>query len=438
MVHSSVANSVSNTSPTSGHKRTRSQLYPEPSIACSRCRRTHIEYELHYNCHICSDGQWNICLDCYRTGKGCLYWFGFGYGAWNKWEKVRQQSEGTLAMPHMLTASRYTPPPSTPGGADGRKTLTTDDPRKRLESGTFCSRCFVWTNECYWRCDVCNEGDWGFCNNCVNQGKSCTHMLLPLTHEATQTGNGRPVSPRSPGRPPTAAILTGPTASNIGPFKPLTFTTRCDVCQDPIPPAEPRYHCFSCTSALIADAVAGDYDICFSCYNNLVAHSEISFENGHSGWRRCLNGHRIVIVGFTEGKVGQWRYVDRDLVGGRALRAEPYDSAEHRGQGLQKWSWSQGEQTWERLATKDVKAMAPASDGGATFTQSFPPDGGVGLRGMAQWSWYPQAGVDDELLFPRGAEIREIEDVNGEWFHGTFMGAKGLFPAQYVRLEKNA
>lgn len=440
VLHSAISNPLSgHTQPTTsgGHQRSRSQLYPEPSIACARCRKAHIEYELHYNCHICSDGQWNICLDCYRTGKGCQYWFGFGYGAWTKWEKVRQQKpDGQLPTPHMMTASRYTPPSSTPGGADGRKTLTTDDPRNRLESGTFCARCFVWTNHCYWRCDVCNGGDWGFCNNCVNQGKSCTHALLPLSHEATQSNNGRPVSPRSPGRPPAATIFTGPSASSIGPFKPLTFNTRCDICQDQIPPPEPRYHCFQCTSALIADAVAGDYDICFSCYNNLVAHGEISFENGHSGWRRCLNGHRMAIVGFTEGKIGMWRYVDRDMVGGRALRAEPYDSTDHRGQELQKWSWTQGEQRWERLVTKDVKAMSPTSDGSTTFTKIFPPDGGVGFKATAKFAWHPQAGVDDELLFPRGAEIREIEEVTGEWYHGVYMGAKGLFPSNYVRTEQ--
>jgi hypothetical protein len=42
--------------------------------------------------------------------------------------------------------------------------------------------------------------------------------------------------------------------------------------------------------------------------------------------------------------------------------------------------------------------------------------------------------VDDELLFPRGAGILEVEDVNGEWFHGFYMGSQGLFPAPYVRL----
>lgn len=432
VVHSAI------TSPTSGgrgHQRTASHLYPEPSITCAQCRRPHIEYQLHYNCHICADGQWNICLDCYRAGKGCQYWFGFGYGAWTKWEKARQRGDNSLPPPHMLTASRYLPPPSQPGGADGRKTLTTDDPKNRLESGTFCSKCLLWTNDCYWRCDVCNEGDWGFCNNCVNQGKSCSHMLLPLTHEGMQGAHDRPRSPRSPGRPQSASILTGPSASSIGPFKPLKFTTRCDVCQDPIPPTQPRYHCFSCTSALVADAATGDYDICFSCYNNLVAHGEISFENGHSGWRRCLNGHRMAVIGFTEGKIGLWRYVDRDLVGGRALRSEAYDSPELGGQGLLKWTWTQGDKKWERLVTNDVKSKAPASDGSTTFATTFPPDGGVGLRAVSKWSWFPQAESSDELMFPRGAEIREIEDVNGDWYFGTYMGAKGLFPAPYVRMD---
>lgn len=434
IVHSAVASPMS--SPTTpGHQRTRSQLFPEPSIACSRCQRPHIEYEVHYNCVECAAGQWNLCLDCYRRGKGCLYWFGFGYGAWNKWDKARQQ-DSSIARPHMLTASRYLPPPSAPGGADGRKTLTTDDPKKRLETGTFCARCFTWTNDCYWRCDTCNEGDWGFCNNCVNQGRSCSHMLLPLTHEATRPPSSSP-NPQSPGRPPTASILTGPQASSIGPFKPLTFTTRCDVCQDAIPPAQVRYHCFSCTSSLVPDATPGDYDICTPCYHNLMDQGQISPENGYSGWRRCLKGHRMAVVGFTDGNIGQWRYVDRDLVGGRALWIEPFVGQEsQQGRGLQKWTWRQGKQECRRLATNDVSETAPTSDGTVTFAPNFPPDGGTGAKGQAGWSWYPEMDVKNELLFPRGAEIREIRDMNGDWFFGTYMDGKAIFPAQYVVIDQ--
>jgi hypothetical protein len=57
------------------------------------------------------------------------------------------------------------------------------------------------------------------------------------------------------------------------------------------------------------------------------------------------------------------------------------------------------------------------------------------MRALASWSWYPKEGEgDNELLFPRGAEIRECFDVNGDWFFGVYMGAKGLFPAPYVRV----
>ncbi|RGP67504.1 cysteine synthase [Fusarium longipes] len=338
-----------------------------------------------------------------RAGKGCLYWFGFGYGAWAKWEKARQQQgDSSLAKPHMLNASRYRPPRTAPGGADGRKTLTTDDPRHRLESGTFCANCSAWTNDCYWRCNICNEGDWGFCNDCVNQGRSCTHTLLPLAHEATQPNQGRSGSPpRSPGRPTAATILKGPNASNIGPFKPLTFTTR----------------------TLVSDATPGDYDICSSCYGNLVVQRQISPENGHSGWRRCLNGHRMVVVAFTDGKIGLWRYIAQDLVGGRGLKSDAPEKPEYREQGLLKWVWHDEDQELARLVTRDVSETAPTESG---FTQAFPPDGGVGMKATARFGWYPKAGADDELLFPRGAEIKEIEDVNGEWFFGAYMGSRVL------------
>lgn len=432
MVHSAVSSPLS--SPLgAGHRRKRSQLYPEPSITCSRCNREHIEYELHYNCNVCAGGAWNICLKCYRSGKGCLHWFGFGYSAWKKWERERERRDPNLPKPHMMHAGRFLPPPSVPGGADGRKTLTHDDPQQRLESGNFCSRCQAWTNVCHWRCEVCNEGDWGFCNDCVNQGKSCTHLLLPLTHEPPQP-QARPSSPRSPSRrPAAAAVLTGPHATSIGPFKALSFTTRCDVCQDPLSPHKVRYHCYHCTSSLEPGSARGDYDICTGCYNNVVAQGQISAENGYAGWRRCFNGHRMVLVGFAEGKNGLWRYVDRDLIGGVMLRQDSYERSQQLGQKLQKWGWQQGEQKWERLVASEVKASAPTSDGSTTFTESFPPEGGLGQRGVAKFSWFSDA--KDELSFPKDAEIREIEDVNGDWYWGTYMGAKGVFPGAYVRLR---
>ncbi|KAL7626323.1 hypothetical protein AAE478_003095 [Parahypoxylon ruwenzoriense] len=415
------------------HHRTRSQFYQEPSVTCSRCERPHIEYELHYNCSRCAHGQWNICLTCYRSGKGCQHWFGFGYAAFTNWERARAAGDEDLEPSHILTPCRYRPPKYAPGGAEGRRTLTTDDPANRLESGEFCARCLSWANDCFWRCLSCNEGDWGFCNNCVNQGKCCTHPLLPLAYIApaisphSPSGSPTPLFPR---RPRGATLSPGLNAISLGDFKPLTFTMICDICQEAIPPDDERYHCFSCTSTATRDEQLGDHDICMDCYGNLVQNKRISDENGSDGWRRCLKGHRMAIVGFTEISGAQRRYVAQEIVGGNNLRIEAYEGEEQQpGLPLQKWSWRSSDgPRLERLVTIDVAATAPTLG-----TDLFPPDGGVGLKAVAKWSWYPQAGAEDELLFPRGAEVREIEDVNGEWFFGHYMGAEGLFPAPYVR-----
>jgi hypothetical protein len=62
----------------------------------------------------------------------------------------------------------------------------------------------------------------------------------------------------------------------------------------------------------------------------------------------------------------------------------------------------------------------------------FPPDGGVGLVVYALWSWYPEDEVEDELVFPRGAEITEAENINDDWFWGCYAGRTGLFPGAHV------
>ncbi|CAD6440040.1 2624a4b6-1557-4374-bb46-8b2d61a489bf [Sclerotinia trifoliorum] len=429
--------------PSSSHSvgsKPRTALYPEPSIACRRCQKTHIEYELHYNCSACLRGNYNICLSCYRSGAGCLHWFGFGYSAWANWENQMQAGKipQGAERPHMLTANRYLAPKMTAGGADGRKTLTTEDPQKRLQSGAFCASCLAWTNECYWRCDICNHGDWGFCNLCVNQGRSCTHSLLPLTYKPSESYTP-PLSPMHGQQlPQSATILKGPGVSDVGNFKPLTFSTNCDICRYPIQPSSTRYHCYYCTSA-VPGTQPGDYDICSTCYPKLVTSRRISVENGHNGWRRCLQGHRMVIVGFEDDR-GQRRVIVQDLVGGHSLDTDPmlYPSTDFTAPELQKWSWGQDNDTFVKLITTDPSKTAPTSVPGLTIEQSFPPDGGIGMSSLAIWSWWPAEGASDELMFPKGAEVRECKDVNGDWFWGCYMGAKGLFPAPYVRVLEDA
>jgi hypothetical protein len=427
-----IQSAIRPTSSSSTGSRVHSPRFPEPSLTCARCAKPHIEYELHYNCAKCEDGDWNICLSCYRAGRGCLHWFGFGYTAWTKWEKMKSlgESPASAERPHMLTANRYLPPKVSPGGADGRRTITSEDPHKRLQSGAFCANCSAWANECYWRCDACNEGDWGFCNNCVNQGKCCTHSLLPLLYKPDQ--DATPISPTHDQQTPSAAtLLTGPGVIEYGSFKPLTFRVSCDICHHIIQPTSPRYHCFSCKSKTSGCQI-GDYDICNKCYLALEYKKRISPENGHNGWRRCLQGHRTIVVGFEDNDGGQRRVIAQDLVGGRGLHEEPSKSLDHSGQDLQQWSWRQGTQV--RLVTTDVVASAPTTSTSLSLTTNFPPSGGSGMKAVAGWSWYPEEGKDDELLFPKNAEVKECLDVNGDWFWGVYMGAKGLFPAPYVRV----
>lgn len=425
------------------HKRTRSQLYTEPSITCKRCQRAHIEYTLHYNCSICHDGAYNLCLSCYRRGKGCLHWFGFGYGAWRAYDKAVAHHAASGAErpqpPHMLTANRYRRPKVLPGGAEGRVTLTNQNPELRLESGTFCMRCERWTTrEVYWRCEGCNEGDWGFCSECVHTGRACAHLLLPLTHvpssaEGVADEEERGSAAASPsgwrlvgGR---VTLQSGSEAAAIGSFKPVVIASRCEVCKRDLPPREERLHCYACPSGLLGgESRPGEWEVCAGCYARLESEGTISPENGMRGWRRCVAGHRMAVVAFVEGNDGVLRRrVVRDWVGGRTLGFEEY------APGLQVCYWTEHGRRLERLVTRDVAAAAEADVGvGTRWTDGFPPDGGSGGRAVARWAWYPAEGAEDELLFPKGAEIREIEDVNGEWFHGVYMGAKGLFPAPYV------
>jgi hypothetical protein len=432
-----------------------STLHPEPHISCRGCGKDHIEYELHYNCSRCDEGGYNLCQSCYRGGKGCKHWYGFGWAAWPAYQQKAPPGgyPSNHELPHIMRGHRFRKPQ-----ASLIETTTAphvlrseDNPSQRLESGVFCDICAQWADGCYWKCDYCNEGEWGYCNDCVNQGRHCTHALLPISHVGRERASASPNTaaasaepPSTPqsnhlvptylldSPPPTTPPLTPRAASLIsGPghvtlakstYRPLTFTTLCNICTYPIPPSHTRYHCLQCND--------GDYDICSGCYQKQVFSGRIGKDDGVHGWRRCLRNHRMIVVGFEDRDGGQRRVVVRDLVGGFSLRDESAStsppSPSQPGHS-EKWTWHDTDGSRQQFRSPNTPRSAPS-------IQRFPPDGGVGLRIQARWSYFPAEGVADELAFPKFAEITEAEDINGDWCWGVYAGAKGLFPGGYGRV----
>lgn len=177
----------------------------------------------------------------------------------------------------------------------------------------------------------------------------------------------------------------------------------------------------------------------------------------------------MITVGFEDREEGQHRVIVRDLVGGRALKDEhlvqsqpPATSSAVGGpvaspeSGIGDWCWKEGAERRKKTSRLRAGALANTSGGhvsasdlsnpsgtatgtpiqGTPSSRRFPPDGGVGLIVQAIWSWYPEEEVEDELVFPRGADITEAENINDDWFWGCYAGRTGLFPGAHVRLVR--
>lgn len=426
-----------------------SAFYVEPSVTCDRCGRPGIQYDLHKNCSSCNSGEYNLCMRCYRLGRGCLRWPGFGPSARAYFERVLDTSHSrpvsTSEEPHILRSVKYRRlTESAHRTMDDDKLMTNDDPALRRQTGFFCDICRSPANDCFWKCDQCNEGDWGFCNRCVNQGRCCTHTLLPICRVSRTEGSDEP----------TPRTTSAPSLEDES-FKILSISTNCDICTYPIPASTTRFHCLECNH--------GDYDMCTNCYLKLVATGKISKENGNNGWRRCPRGHRMVVVGFEDHNEGQRRVIVRDLVGGRAVKDEHLQQQQQQRStsavpspdvGSGDWSWKEGSERRKKASRVRIASShgagatsSPANNsppessptsphnnpsGGSSLFPRFPPDGGVGLVVHALWSWYPDDDVQDELTFPRGADITEAENINDDWFWGCYAGRTGLLPGAHV------
>jgi len=139
----------------------------------------------------------------------------------------------------------------------------------------------------------------------------------------------------------------------------------------------------------------------------------------------------MVVIGF-EDRGGQRRIVVRDLVGGLSLKDEDDLDPQAAGrlsantdvQSTPNWSWKDEDGTVKKARSHARSASTPGR---------FPPDGGAGNHVLMLWGYFPAEDSRDELMFPRGAEVREAYAINEDWSYGSYVGAMGLFPGPYGR-----
>ncbi|KAH6648392.1 hypothetical protein BKA67DRAFT_538432 [Truncatella angustata] len=64
------------------------------------------------------------------------------------------------------------------------------------------------------------------------------------------------------------------------------------------------------------------------------------------------------------------------------------------------------------------------------------PEQAAGGGAIATASFDYEAAEDNELSFPEGAKITNLEFPDDDWWFGHYQGASGLFPANYVELDQ--
>ena len=393
------------------HSRSTDQplpLFSEPNFSCRRCSRPAIQYELHHHCPNCP---YDICHRCYLIGKGCLHWFGFGKPAFTRWKREGEPGSGP---PHVLLSRKYLKPrPDTSLGSPQGKS---DHPSQRLRTGFSCASCLEIFDEIFEACGRCNDGEWGFCPSCVDNARCCTHPLYPISYD-----------PLSPSSLPT----TNQSTVNSLPHTTVQFPTKsCSLCLDPIvhPPSPTHcdWHCPTCTPS---------YDLHGDCYEVLWSRGQIpkfphrSCPKGHTMQSRTLmEDGPAVKYGMT---IGQ---------------ADPNVLFSERKPNAAATTEQSNNATTATLP--DREPPSPPSNQQQSQTPEIGRTTGPGVRMTAIWAYYPAKtpstststnataaaeANDDELAFPRGAEVWQAQDINGDWAWGWYAGRSGLYPGGYLR-----
>ncbi|KAK3061460.1 hypothetical protein LTS18_006158, partial [Coniosporium uncinatum] len=129
----------------------------------------------------------------------------------------------------------------------------------------------------------------------------------------------------------------------------------------------------------------------------------------------------MVVIGFEDRGGGQRRIVVRDLVGGLALKDEEAQEPQAAGRmnantdvkSTPNWSWKDEDGTVRKARSHARSVSTPGR---------FPPDGGAGNHVLMMWGYFPAEDSRDELMFPRGAEVREAYAINEDWSYGSYAG----------------
>ncbi|KAG9588399.1 hypothetical protein KCU86_g3041, partial [Aureobasidium melanogenum] len=77
---------------------------------------------------------------------------------------------------------------------------------------------------------------------------------------------------------------------------------------------------------------------------------------------------------------------------------------------------------------------APIHDEPAATHAPAAPAAAGGQTATAQYDY--EAAEDNELSFPDGAKITDVEFPDEDWWFGHYNGQSGLFPANYVELDQ--
>lgn len=161
----------------------------------------------------------------------------------------------------------------------------------------------------------------------------------------------------------------------------------------------------------------------------ILAFEADTTEDGDGGMRRVVKADLVGGWKMSEADMRLWNQQHN-------IHMSPPTSPPPSGFGGTRgtWSWRE-DQSGTRQTRPRTSTLSNLNNVTSQGVARFPPDGGFGKRGIAYYAYWPEDGPDGEgeLRLPRGAEVAEIEDVNGDWWSGVYAGDIGVFPFGYAR-----